>query len=170
MNALSAVKERAWDAWNFVMTKAIAKTPRQKPVWPDGRIRKGIFDLKQLPIVTKLADKNLGMVPIRGEIFNNLLHTHLNSDTYVEIYRFPLEEIVRRLKKYRQHSQTPTMAKQNVAQRRRNPTCTMSFLCNSQVAQSKIEFVTNYRPGLVRAGTNELCACQSTSNGSGPNF
>jgi hypothetical protein len=55
------------------MTLAIAKIPKQKTPWLDVKITRGIRDLKQMPIVTKLADKNLGMILIQGDIYNNLL-------------------------------------------------------------------------------------------------
>jgi hypothetical protein len=112
MHALSTMEGSAWDAWKIVMTKAITKIPRQKPIWLEGNIRKGITELKQMPIVTKLADKNLGMVPIRGELYNRLLHAHLTSDTYTQVHRFPLDEIVRRLKNIVNTSKRPQWQKE----------------------------------------------------------
>lgn len=97
VNSLSAVEGRAWEAWKKVMTLAIAKIPLQKHPWIDVQISKGIRDLKQMPIVTKLADKNLGMIPMHGEIYNKLLRDHLHSDTYIQVNRFPWDDVTRRL-------------------------------------------------------------------------
>jgi hypothetical protein len=56
IHTLSAPEGRAWEAWKTATTLAIAKIPKQKPPWLDAKITSGIRDLKQIQIVTKLAD------------------------------------------------------------------------------------------------------------------
>lgn len=63
----------------------------------DNKIKKGIQDLKDLDVVIKQADKNLGLVPIRGDIYNAMLRKHLEPPTFRPVTMFPHKQILRKL-------------------------------------------------------------------------
>ena len=61
-------------------------------------VREGLRHLRDMGAVLKAADKNLGVVPIRKDIYNHLMHTHLKSKTFQKVVLFPHADISRRLR------------------------------------------------------------------------
>jgi len=61
------------------------------------KIRKGIRDLQKMNIVVKPADKNLGIVPIRGDIYAAMMRKWLKPPSFESVQYFPHADILRRL-------------------------------------------------------------------------
>lgn len=78
------------------MIREIVKVKRHaKPI--EIKIRNGIKDLRNMPVVTKQADKNLGLVPIRGDIYAAMERKWLVPPSFTEVQEFPHADIVRRI-------------------------------------------------------------------------
>lgn len=56
-------------------------------------IRKGIRDLKQMDVIVKQADKNLGMIPIRGDIYNAMVRGWLKKPSFRRVTGLPHEQL-----------------------------------------------------------------------------
>lgn len=96
-NALSPVEQQNWIQWKTRMIKDIEKIPVEAPTYLQSKLRKGIQQLKDLEFVVKLADKNLGMVAIRGDIYNSMISNHLKWPAFQRVPHFPKDDIIRRL-------------------------------------------------------------------------
>jgi hypothetical protein len=94
---LSPVERAQWQNWYNDMHLAIRRLPADPPRYIDSRIRKGVRDLKALPVVLKLADKNLGMVPIHETLYDRLVWDNLKPPTFVQVSSYPHADIIRRL-------------------------------------------------------------------------
>lgn len=78
------------------MVKDITKIKRTyKPV--ENLIRKGIQDLKGMHMVIKQADKNLGLVPIRGDYYAAMLRKWLRQPAFHKVQIFPFADILTRI-------------------------------------------------------------------------
>lgn len=61
-------------------------------------VREGIQHLKQMDVVLKQSDKNLGVVAIRRGIYNRLLFKNLGPQSFKMVPRFPQAVIQRKLR------------------------------------------------------------------------
>ena len=97
INTLSSQERDNWKAWKLNSLRYIARlTPRLSE--PLTRVlKKGIQDLKEMNVIVKQADKNFGLVAIRGDIYNGMLMENLNEPTYVKVDSFPHSEILQRM-------------------------------------------------------------------------
>ena len=97
INTLTQQERDNWKAWKLNSLRYIARlTPR--PSEPLSRVlRKGIQDLKDMNVIVKQADKNFGLVAIRGDIYNGMLWENLNEPTYVKVKDFPHTDILNRM-------------------------------------------------------------------------
>lgn len=79
--------KKEWHEWKPTMIQNIVHrhTHNQRI---DSNIRKGIENLKKLEVVLKQADKNLGLVPIRGDIYCAMLRKHLATPSYKKLPNF----------------------------------------------------------------------------------
>jgi len=96
-DSLSEQERNNWDEWKKMLLKETDQICEPRPTPLVRKIRKGIKDIKAMEVVIKPADKNLGIVPIRGDYYNNLLVTHLNSPGFRKVNNFPHAEILRRM-------------------------------------------------------------------------
>lgn len=95
---LSEIEKRNWTSWYSRMKSKIQRIPEPRETHLDRTIYRGITDLKKMDVVIKQADKNLGMVAIRTDIYHHLLMKHLNSDTFEKVPHFPHFSIALRLR------------------------------------------------------------------------
>lgn len=69
--------------------------------YPPPRIKSklwtGSSNGKQLDCVIKATDKNMGIVAIRGDIYNCLTRKWLQEPAFIQVIEFPHHDIVRRL-------------------------------------------------------------------------
>lgn len=96
--ALSAEEERNWKAWHNQMSRKVQEIPEPERTGLTRTILRGIRHLKNMNVICKQADKNLGLVPIRRDIYNALRAKHLNSDSFKKANFFPHQDILRRMK------------------------------------------------------------------------
>ena len=96
-DGLSPMERVNWRRWKLNMLKDIKTISMKGPPRLSARLRKGTRDLKELNVVLKQADKNLGMVPIRGDIYNAMVRDHLESSTYRRVGQFPHQAVCKRL-------------------------------------------------------------------------
>ena len=97
MDTLSPQERTNWRRWKIEMLKEVDAVKEVGPPKLASKLRQGARDLKALNVVLKEADKNLGIVAIRGDIYNAMVREHLNSTTYARVVRFPHEVIWKRL-------------------------------------------------------------------------
>lgn len=62
------------------------------------RIHKGIKDLKSMDVILKQADKNLGLVPIRGDIYNAMVRNWLCEPSFTQVESIPYDKILHDIK------------------------------------------------------------------------
>ena len=86
-----------WKSWKLNMETECENITEDGPPRICSKIRKGMNDLKEMNIVLKQADKNLGLVAIRKDIYEHMVKTHINSQTYVEVPTFPHNLILSRM-------------------------------------------------------------------------
>ena len=93
---LSDQEQKRWKTWKFNNIKWISKLKVRSPRI-EHSIRKGIRDLKDLDSVVKQADKNMGLVAIRGDIYNGHTKEWLKPPAFIEVKTFPVLDIIHRL-------------------------------------------------------------------------
>lgn len=85
-----------WTKWKINVIKEIAKLKSvSKPI--EKSIRKGVNDLKNMELTTKQAEKNLGLVPIRGDIYAAMERKWLKPPGFRDVPEFPLADILKRI-------------------------------------------------------------------------
>lgn len=94
---LSSEEMANWNKLKKFTLREAEKLKEPKPAPLTFLLRKGIKDLKEMDVVIKQADKNLGIVPIRGDIYKHLLSEQLNSKTFRKVDNFPHEQILNRV-------------------------------------------------------------------------
>lgn len=92
------MEKRNWNDWKTNMMKEVEKLPAEAPTRLQAKLRKGIQQLQDLDFVVKLADKNLGLVAIRGDIYNAMLADHLKWPAFERVPTFPANDIIRRIR------------------------------------------------------------------------
>ena len=95
--AVSPQEKTNWQKWKLTMIKKLVKL-QDKPSQLEERLKRGIQDLKKMEIIIKPADKNLGLVPIRGDIYNAMLRKWLSQPSFAQVTSFPHDSIVNELK------------------------------------------------------------------------
>lgn len=98
MRAISPFEALNWKMWKSTMEKKCKTINQKGPPRIAATIRKGIRELKGMNIVIKQADKNLGIVAIRKDIYNHMVKKHLHSSSFQRVNMFPRLDIIRRLK------------------------------------------------------------------------
>lgn len=94
---LSPTEAKNWQQWKLHMIREIAQIKRTpQPI--ERTLRKGMNDLKKMEAVTKQADKNLGLVPIRGDIYAAMLRKWLRYPDFQKVSYFPHYDIYRRIR------------------------------------------------------------------------
>lgn len=79
---------------------------KDKPKPLDTTLRKGIDELKSMQIVVKQADKNLGLVPIRGDFYAAMLRKWLSPPSFKLEMSFPHADILRRMQNIIRYSKS----------------------------------------------------------------
>lgn len=96
ITALSREEDVNWRRWKVRMIKDIVKIPEApRPI--ENTIRRGMKHLKTMNLVVKQADKNLGLVPIRGDFYAAMLRKWLTEPSFLLVQTFPHQDIVRRI-------------------------------------------------------------------------
>lgn len=96
INQLSAPEKINWTKWKVNLIKSIIPLQSQPPRI-ESKIRKGLQHIKQLNCVIKQSDKNMGIIAIRGDIYNGLTRKWLKEPAFVRVNHFPHHDIFRRL-------------------------------------------------------------------------
>ncbi len=99
-NALTNQAEReGLQRWQRAILNDIEeRVTETKPKKLDLLIGKGIRDLRAMDVILKQADKNLGIVPIHGHVYNRMVMDHIGERaTYGKVNRFPVEAITQRM-------------------------------------------------------------------------
>ena len=96
-SSFSSTEATNWNQWKKMMLKDVEAIKPEGPPRLSARLRKGVKDLKELNLVLKHADKNLGLVAIRGDIYNHMVREHLDSDSFQKVPVFPQGVIIKRL-------------------------------------------------------------------------
>lgn len=94
---LTVIEQINWRRWKTRMLDHIKSMPRRGNPRIIAHLHQGVKDLRALNVVLKQSDKNLGLVAIRGDIYNALVREHLLSDTYKLVQEFPHKQIWTRL-------------------------------------------------------------------------
>lgn len=97
MRGISPFEALNWKMWKRKMNEDCNKIKEEGPPHISAKIRKGIREMKGMNIVIKQADKNLGIVAIRKDIYNHMLNKHLHSSSFKKVNDFPHADILRRL-------------------------------------------------------------------------
>lgn len=97
-SSLSPPEYANWTRWIKSRIKRIAAMDEPDTSRKTRCILRGIRQLKDMDIVIKQADKNLGIVPIRGNIYRALRSKHLNSTAFKKVDTFPHRDIYQRLR------------------------------------------------------------------------
>ena len=99
-NALHSEHEReGLLRWKNRMEKSIAdcKKPKQRRI--DFIVAKGIQHLRDMGVVLKQTDKNLGLVAMHPHIYHMMVMSHLNDrNTYQRVQQFPYDAIINRVR------------------------------------------------------------------------
>ena len=93
---LSDAEGENWRKWKLRVITDLAHL-KQPPLRIESMIRNGIRDLKAMEIVIKQADKNLGLVPIRGDIYAAMIRKWLAAPSFARVDTFPHVDILRRI-------------------------------------------------------------------------
>ena len=84
--------------WKRQLCKDAAALQEDKPPRLLTLVREWLRHPRDMGAAVKSADKNLGVVPIRKDIYNHLMHTNLKSKTYQRVVIFLHADISRRLR------------------------------------------------------------------------
>lgn len=96
LSTFSQKEKENWATWKLNVIKDIAKM-KDKPSPIENIIRKGIQHIRGMQVVTKQADKNLGLVPIRGDIYAAMERKWLTRPSFNQVPSFPHHDILRRI-------------------------------------------------------------------------
>lgn len=96
--------EKYFQLWKKRMTSEVLNMRDARASKRSRTITKGLQDLKNMDIVLKAADKNLGIVAIRKDIYNHLLNKHLSPPCFKQVTTFPHQNIVTRLENILTHT------------------------------------------------------------------
>jgi hypothetical protein len=77
------------DTWLNQCKTRLSSIPQERPSFLSSQIYRGVKDFKAMPVILKLADKNLGLVAMSENVYTELLSSHLQSDTYQQVQSFP---------------------------------------------------------------------------------
>lgn len=97
ISGLSRQESNNWMKWFEKAKRMLKMTDEPKPSRLIMKISKGIHDIKNMDVVIKQADKNLGIVPIKGSIYRSLRDKHLKLPSFQRVSVFPHQDICRRL-------------------------------------------------------------------------
>lgn len=89
--------EQNFLVWKTRMTSEIQKMVETRASKLNRSISRGIRDLKKMDVVLKAADKNLGVVAIRTDIYNHLLNKNLAPPCFTPVTHIPHKDIVHAL-------------------------------------------------------------------------
>lgn len=96
-SSLSPSEYNNWKKWMTSLNKKVDKQREERRSMHTRLLLRGIKDLKQMDVVVKQADKNLGIVPISGRIYRRLRSNHLESPSFKKVSCFPHADIYKRL-------------------------------------------------------------------------
>ena len=98
-NALHRDEERqGLLRWTTRMKSSIMQCRKPSPHRIDVTVARGIQHLKQMGVVLKQADKNLGLVAMHPHVYHMMVMSHLrNSQTYRRVGVFPYDAILSRV-------------------------------------------------------------------------
>lgn len=94
---LTTLEAKNWHNWKLENLRKIIRI-QDNPDRIELRLNKGIRDLKNLNVVIKQADKNLGLVPIRGDIYNAMVRGWLEPPSFQLVTTFPHRQLLYQLK------------------------------------------------------------------------
>ncbi|MEM7375665.1 MAG: reverse transcriptase domain-containing protein, partial [Bacteroidota bacterium] len=100
---LSPVEANNWKKWKLSVIKHIVRI-KGKPKPLDLLLTKGIEQLKSMNIVIKQADKNLGLVPIRGDIYTAMVRKWTAPPAFRREILFPHADIISRMSNIIRHN------------------------------------------------------------------
>lgn len=92
------LEKTRWRQWKVKMLKRIV-TIKPYPDPLERKLDKGIRDLKAMDAVVKQTDKNLGLIAVRGDIYNAMVRDWLKAPDFRVVGSFPHGEILKKLKK-----------------------------------------------------------------------
>lgn len=94
-----AAEYRGFLTWKSNVQREIDKLPDPKWSRRELLISKGIRDLRNMDIVLKLSDKNLGIVPIEKTLYLKMARAHIDDiSTYGKVPYFPRTIITNRIR------------------------------------------------------------------------
>lgn len=96
IDALSTTEAARWHKWRLSVVTQIAQTQDYSDPL-EFKLTKGIRDLRGMDVIIKQSDKNLGLVPVRGDIYNAMLRKWLAPPSFKMVAEFPHDKILRRL-------------------------------------------------------------------------
>jgi hypothetical protein len=93
---LSASERERHKVWKDAMKKSIADIQEPRIARRSMLLAKGMRDLRDLNLVVKLADKNLGITAMFGPTYRKGLENAIHQ-SYIAVEKMPYDDIVRRL-------------------------------------------------------------------------
>lgn len=101
-----------FELWKNRLTSEAANTQEGKPPRHCRTIRQGLKDLKAMDVVLKAADKNLGVVVMRRDIYNHLLNKNLAPPSFAKVTSFPHHRILEELRLLLEYKPIPMWQKE----------------------------------------------------------
>jgi hypothetical protein len=93
---LSASERERHKFWKDAMKKSIADIQEPRIARRSMLLAKGMRDLRDLNLVVKLADKNLGITAMFGPTYRKCLENAIHQ-SYIAVETMPYDDIIRRL-------------------------------------------------------------------------
>lgn len=93
---LSPAESSNWKKWKLKAIKYIVRL-KDKPKPLDKSLIHGMEEIKTMQVVVKQADKNLGLVPIRGDIYRAMVLGWVSHPYFQKESVFPQADILRRI-------------------------------------------------------------------------
>lgn len=101
-----------FELWKKRLTSEVSSIENEKEPHLCRLIRKGLSDLKNMDIVLKAADKNLGVVVMRRDIYNHLLNKNLAPPSFARVTKFPHNRILADLRTLLEYKSIPIWKKE----------------------------------------------------------
>lgn len=93
INNCSKLEKSRWHQWKLDTIREIVNI-KDTPDHIESAVYRGIQHLKELDVILKQADKNLGLVPIRGDIYNAMVREWLQEPSFSVVTSMPHKKIL----------------------------------------------------------------------------
>ncbi len=96
ISKLSDKEAANWKKWKLNLLRETVRLD-EPPKYLDKILKEGMDEIRQMQVVVKQADKNLGLVPIRGDIYRAMVKKWISPPSFEKVRVFPHEDIQSRV-------------------------------------------------------------------------